>query len=156
MVPLPGTAVEKSISYPCPPCTRTSWANGAFLSSNLHVPVPFRYNITVSYAEFCIILNSDSVFSRIRNYSIAFTWNSCVEATCAHIIVGTPRESDCCIVLFWLFNTVPNVCFSETGVIGAVWIRWIYSQSSAARRSVGVSPSLSRFCSFFGSWSRRT
>ena len=46
------------------------------------------------------------------------------------------------------------VCFFETGVIGAVWIRWIYFQSSAARRSVGVSPSLSRFCSFFGSWSR--
>jgi hypothetical protein len=71
----------------------TSWANGAFLSSNLHVPVPFRYNITVSYTEFCIILNSDSVFSRIRNYSIEFTRNSCVEATYAHIIVGTPRES---------------------------------------------------------------
>eukprot|EP01043_Picozoa_sp_COSAG02_P033929 COSAG02_NODE_2342_length_9101_cov_78.830038_10_plen_225_part_00 len=32
-------------------------------------------------------------------------------------------------------------------MIGAVWIRWIYFQSSAARRSVGVSP-------FFGSWSR--
>ena len=49
-----------------------------------------------------------------------------------------------------------NVCFFETGVIGAVRIRWIYFQSSAARRSVGVSPPLSRFCSFFGSWSRRT
>eukprot|EP01043_Picozoa_sp_COSAG02_P025710 COSAG02_NODE_1454_length_12536_cov_347.064163_4_plen_143_part_00 len=54
-------------------------------------------------------------------------------------------------------RTLDNlVCFFETGVIGAVWIRWIYFQSSAARRSVGVSPSLSRFCSFFGSWSRRT
>ena len=63
-----------------------------------HVPVPFRYNITVSYREFCIILNSDSVFSRIRNYSIEFTRNSCVEATYAHIIVGTPRESYCYIV----------------------------------------------------------
>eukprot|EP01043_Picozoa_sp_COSAG02_P053169 COSAG02_NODE_5833_length_4004_cov_2.279641_6_plen_98_part_00 len=30
------------------------------------------------------------------------------------------------------------VCFFETGEIGAVWIRWIYFQSSAARRSVRI------------------
>eukprot|EP01043_Picozoa_sp_COSAG02_P005634 COSAG02_NODE_154_length_33067_cov_38.282092_3_plen_180_part_00 len=59
---------------------------------------------------------------------------------------------------FSLFTSIRSdyVCFFETGLIGAVWIRWICFQSSAARRSVGVSPSLSRFCSFFGSWSRRT
>jgi hypothetical protein len=67
----------------------TSWANGAFLSSNLQVPVRFRYNISVSQWEFCMILSSDSEFSRIRNCTIEFTQKSCMVATCAQIIVGT-------------------------------------------------------------------
>ena len=67
----------------------TAWANGAFLSSNLQVPVAFGYNIGVSQWEFCMILSSDSEFSRIRNCTIEFTQKSCMVATCAQIIVGT-------------------------------------------------------------------
>ena len=46
------------------------------------------------------------------------------------------------------------LCFSETGVIGDAPVRLPGRQSSAGRLSVGGSLSLSRFCSFFGSWSR--
>jgi hypothetical protein len=69
---------------------------------------------------------------------------------------GSERLSQRSWVAFVCRGGTLNVCFSETGVIGAVWIRWIYFQSSVARRGVGVSPSFSRFCSPFGSWSRRT
>ena len=49
-----------------------------------------------------------------------------------------------------------SVCFSETGVIGGVSVLSIDSQSSAAWLGGEVSLSFSRFCSFFGSLSRRT